>query len=420
MESKWKTADRGIRYREHPTRKHGVKLDRYYTLRASIHGQRIEEALGWASEGWTLQKARALLHDLREALRTGNGPFTLKERREIARQKEAEEKRRKSETNTPIGTIGAYFREHYEPWAKSTKPKGFPREKSIWRVWLNPQVGKKQIKSFTMADWDQLVLALNKATLSQRSREYITGTLRRIFKHAWNRHVVPEPPPAPRIIGCTAPKDNRRLRVISDGELQDLLARLKARDVKAWRVTLFAASTGCRAGEAFALTWAHVDLDGAKATFPNTKNGRSRTVPLGGQAIAMLSALTRGRPQDHVFVNRRSAPFSTAPAAFRALIDEMHLNDGRMPRDRFSFHTLRHMAATRLARTLPLRGLMDILGWEAATMALRYSHTSEEDRQLAADTLDDAFHPGAKRKRRTRRKTQKIDAMEVELGTAGG
>jgi integrase len=295
-------------------------------------------------------------------------------------------------------TIAGYFTTHYEPWASATKPKGFPREKSIWRTWLERLVGAKPIKTFSLQDWDELVKALNAAPLSQRSREYITGTLRRIFKHAQHRRVVSEGPPAPRVIGCTAPKDNRRQRVLSDAELRHLLSKLYDRDIRAWRVTLFSASTGCRAGEAFNLTWAHVDLANAKATFPKTKNGRSRTAPLGAQALAMLSAMPRGNPQDRVFINRRGAPYTTAPAAFRSLIDEMKLNDGREALDRFSFHSLRHMAATRLAKKLPLRGLMDILGWEAATMALRYSHTSDADRKLAADTLDTAFTSGAKQK----------------------
>ncbi|MTJ94339.1 MAG: site-specific integrase [Desulfovibrio sp.] len=392
MTTKWKTADRGIRYREHNVRKRGIRPDRYYTIRLIVHGKRIEEALGWSSEGWTLEKVRDQLHELRQASKIGSGPFTLREKRIVAAENAKEEARKAAENPPPVDTIAAYFREHYEPWATATKPKGFPREKSIWRVWLEPLVGDKPIKNFVMQDWDDLVKKLNEAPLSQRSREYITGTLRRIFKHALNRRVVAEGPPAPRVIGCTAPKDNRRQRVITDAELQLLLEKLKARDIRAWRVTLFAASTGCRAGEAFNLTWAHLDLANAKATFPKTKNGRSRTVPLGNQAITMLAALPVGRPQDFVFVNRRSVQYTTAPAAFRCLINEMNLNDGREPLDRFSFHSLRHMAATRLAKTLPLRGLMDILGWEAATMALRYSHTSDADRKLAAETLDTAFH----------------------------
>ncbi|MCT4628009.1 hypothetical protein [Halodesulfovibrio sp.] len=49
---KWNsTSIRGIRYREHPTRKHGVKKDRYFAICYQKDGKRREAALGWASEG---------------------------------------------------------------------------------------------------------------------------------------------------------------------------------------------------------------------------------------------------------------------------------------------------------------------------------------------------------------------------------
>ena len=42
----WETVAPGIRCREHPERKHGVKPDRYFTLRFMSDGKRHEEALG--------------------------------------------------------------------------------------------------------------------------------------------------------------------------------------------------------------------------------------------------------------------------------------------------------------------------------------------------------------------------------------
>ncbi|MBL3580798.1 hypothetical protein [Oleidesulfovibrio alaskensis] len=73
----WIKIDRGIRYKEHPTRKHGVKPDRYFVLRHSSEGKMHQEALGWASEGVTLEKARIRLAELKEAKRTGKGATTL-------------------------------------------------------------------------------------------------------------------------------------------------------------------------------------------------------------------------------------------------------------------------------------------------------------------------------------------------------
>ena len=68
MGYKWITAKEGIRYREHPTRKHGVRFDRYYTIRyRKPNGERFEEMLGWASKtGMTTAKAAAELTKLKE------------------------------------------------------------------------------------------------------------------------------------------------------------------------------------------------------------------------------------------------------------------------------------------------------------------------------------------------------------------
>ena len=63
----WITAAPGIRYRKHATRKHGARLDRYLTLRFSVAGKQVEEALGWASEGWTVKLAQEKLAELRRA-----------------------------------------------------------------------------------------------------------------------------------------------------------------------------------------------------------------------------------------------------------------------------------------------------------------------------------------------------------------
>ena len=63
---KWKKSRfKGVRYREHPVRKHGLRRDRYYAIRYQKDGKRAEEALGWESEGWTEGKAIKELQTLR-------------------------------------------------------------------------------------------------------------------------------------------------------------------------------------------------------------------------------------------------------------------------------------------------------------------------------------------------------------------
>jgi hypothetical protein len=49
MPVKWiATSVKGIRYYEHPNRKHGrVRNDRYYAIRYQSNDRRVEEGLGW-------------------------------------------------------------------------------------------------------------------------------------------------------------------------------------------------------------------------------------------------------------------------------------------------------------------------------------------------------------------------------------
>ena len=75
----------GVRYREHPKRKHGAVRDRYFQIRYRVDGKRIEETLGWASKGMTAKKAALQLAELQEAYRKGaSDPVTLRQKREAA------------------------------------------------------------------------------------------------------------------------------------------------------------------------------------------------------------------------------------------------------------------------------------------------------------------------------------------------
>ncbi|MFH0789224.1 MAG: site-specific integrase, partial [Pseudomonadota bacterium] len=97
---KWKYIEgvRGIRYREHPTRKHGIHPDRYFTICYQKDQVRVEEGFGWLSEGRTLKKAIKRLDELKEAAKdpdVKNPDGTPKPTRlSEARQAEKERKER--------------------------------------------------------------------------------------------------------------------------------------------------------------------------------------------------------------------------------------------------------------------------------------------------------------------------------------
>src|ERR1700704_5705464 len=108
MTTKWIKLAPGIRARDHATRKHGVRRDRYFTLRFSVDGHQVEEALGWASEGWTLSRVQEELGKLREAKRTGEGPATLRERvraKRLAEREQAETEARRQRLEKTVADL---------------------------------------------------------------------------------------------------------------------------------------------------------------------------------------------------------------------------------------------------------------------------------------------------------------------------
>jgi len=106
-----------VRYKRHPTRKHGVNWDQYFTIRHKVPGKDEEgleiikdkeEGLGWLSKGWTAKKAYKLLEELKENRKAGQGPQTLTEKRDLAA-------REREQAETENITFGHYFENSYYP-----------------------------------------------------------------------------------------------------------------------------------------------------------------------------------------------------------------------------------------------------------------------------------------------------------------
>ncbi len=367
-----KTQFPGVRFRNSSTRKHNKRNDKYYAIRFQHEGKRKEIGVGWSSEGLTAQKAydELLIHKA--------GKLTP--------QKQTT-KTKPAANNTPeeSTTLNKYWHDCYLSYAKRTKKKSWHKEQGHFHNHLSPALGGKKLDSISITDWDTLVSRLVDRKLSERSIEYITGTLRRILRHAHLRGVVSQTPPSAKTIGATTPANNRRNRIILQHEKELLLKTIKELDENAWRVTKFTFLTGCRASEAFKLEWRHVTSDFIR--FEDTKNGSSRNVPISNALQQLLVTETHNQPTELVFTRKCSSPYTEAPSSFRTAIRMLKLNEGRGKLDRISFHSIRHTVATDLANKLDLRSLMDVMGWKVPAMALRYMHGDEERKKSALDAL---------------------------------
>lgn len=388
---KWRNAAKGIRYREHPTRKHGKRPDRYYCLIYKRAGKTIQEAVGWASDGVTQDECEKKLVALRENWRSGEGPQTLTEMRlESQRQREAELAAQEAELIRRT-TLADYFEQNFKPYALRTKKKvSAEKEFGLYNNWIGPLLGSRPLVGIDFPEWDELLKVLDKGSLSPRTKEYIAGTLRRILRHAQDRGMDVKIPSA-RQIGATGSKDNRRLRVLTPEESEKILADLEKRDIYAWRVVKFAMLTGCRASEAFGLRWRDVDFEEKQLRFVDTKNKDARTIFFSPALETHLKSFGPGKPDAVVFPRSDGKPHVEAPFSFKAAVKDLKLNDDRGPRERVSFHTIRHTVATQLAKVLDVRSLMDIMGWRQISMAARYIHSNEETKRAAMNVLEQSL-----------------------------
>ncbi len=76
------TGRRGVFFKEHESRRHGVKKDRLLVLRYTITGQTRTEAFGWLSEGVSELDAERKIAELRANAKAGTGSVSLTEERE--------------------------------------------------------------------------------------------------------------------------------------------------------------------------------------------------------------------------------------------------------------------------------------------------------------------------------------------------
>lgn len=160
-------------------------------------------------------------------------------------------------------------------------------------------------------------------------------------------------------------------------------------------IVVFLANTGCREGEALALTWAHVDLErGLIKIWPSKawqpKSGRPREVPI---ADALLPWLKLPRSSPYVFPvlhgrgrgqGRRSWParlFNQARAA-------AGLEGGP--------HTLRHTFASHFLAAMPdLSLLAEVLGHSDIAVTRLYKHLLPDHLSRARNAVQMVATPAA-------------------------
>jgi integrase len=397
---KWhKTGTKGIRYRQHPTRKHGKKFDIYYAIRYQENGVRIEEGLGWASEtGITLDKAIAELSKLREAAVKGEGPVRLAEKRDIADQKKEAEQAEQERLEKESITFGDFMTKTYLLQSeRDKKERTYTIEEMLYRIHLAGTIGALPFDKISAFHLERIKKDMADKKKSDRTIQYALQLTRHVFHTARKLGIYAGESPTnavkwPRL-------DNMKLRYLSIDETERLLAALATKSQNLHDVALLSLHCGLRFGEIAALTWSCVNSESGTLAILNAKTG-SRTAYLTEKAKVMLKSRKQGKPDELIFPKRsgKAGTMAQASKVFADTVKELALNQGVSDRkQKVTFHTLRHTFATHLYEsTHDLYLTQRSLGHATGTMTARYAKMSESRLREGAAALEKAFSQNVK------------------------
>ena len=115
-----------------------------------------------------------------------------------------------------------------------------------------------------------------------------------------------------------------------------------------------------RRGEILSLKWEHIDFERSKVLLPDTKNGKSRWVPISPKVHTILETLSR--TDERVF--------PVTDVAVRQAWERLRRRIGIVD---LTFHDLRHEGISRLFDSgMSIPQVMGISGHQTASQLFRY------------------------------------------------
>ena len=391
---KHKTAYPGVRYREHPSRRHGVSKDRYFFIRFKVNGKDKEEGVGWASSGMTAEKASRILAEIRENIRTGNGPHSLAECRaenEAARM----EKNAKAEAEARQNVLfGKFFEEDYFPIAKTRKKSGsIVSEDALYRKWISPVLADVSLLGINYSHIEKIIKHMTDAGRSRATIKYALAVISQVWTYAKNKGIAEGDSPTKKF--TIGKLDNERMRFLTEEEANRLVHALANHSLDLRDMALFSLCCGLRASEIFKLRWSDVDMGNGTIQLINTKSGRSRIAYFTPDIENLLLERLKKSPSrdELIFPTTNGKIRERISKTFRDVVKELGLNEGiTNAKQKVVFHTLRHTFASWLAqRGEPLYAIQMLMGHSDFKMVQRYAHLSKDGLKNSVRVLNNIF-----------------------------
>jgi integrase len=319
-------------------------------------------------------------------------------------------------TLPPTMPFGTFVEQVWRPAfaARSNAPATRRAYEQILANHILPALGTRPVRDLDRVVLHDFLAAKRRDGLSAQTVRGLLTVLQSILGEALDRglvKVLPTQGLAKKLrLGKGIAADQDEIRALDREQLARFLAAAREVCPAYLPLFLFLARTGTRIGEALALRWDSLNLNGTepsvridaqvtlkKETTP-PKYGSKREVPLSPETVAALkgyhaakarTALRDGRPMpERVFCTRSGSPMD------RTLIQKAlkrALKEAGLPAT-FTVHCLRHTFASLLfADGAPLKFVSDCLGHKNAAITARtYACWLKADGRAWIAQLDEA------------------------------
>lgn len=242
------------------------------------------------------------------------------------------------------------------------------------------------------------------AKASARTANNKAKIVRTLFQTAWKDGLLADNPAA-KLTSLKTAESNRR-----PFTLPELKAVLAVTDSE-WRgMVLAGLYTGQRLKDIAGLTWANVDLEKKEIRLQTSKTGRRQFIPIAEPLRSYLLELPasddpRGPifPTLHKRTKEQSGSAQLSQAFYELLVDaglatarpkksisQGKSRQGARTKNALSFHCLRHTATSLLKSAGVSESVTrDLIGHDSAQISAHYTHTSDDARRKAIDSLPD-------------------------------
>lgn len=274
------------------------------------------------------------------------------------------------------------FREYMHTWLEYVELRRAPRTARRYRGLAETaakHIGSKRINAITRGDIRDLLIREYKHGSATATIELMHAVLSGIFHHALDDGHI-EQVPTVRIMGkLDLERGRQEINPLSSEEMR---IALETMDRELVPLFTFLYQTGCRIGEALAITWDDIDLSGGKITIDksskdqqvrkHTKTKMARTIDMSDTLRQVLADLRDGGKQGSRQVfhkNGRLLSDNTLRRQWSAVCKQIGIGHRRL-------HDIRHTTASLLlARNVPVTYVAEMLGHSSPKITLdRYAH----------------------------------------------